>query len=418
MSAGGTVRILPGRAAGCVTAPPSKSMAHRWLIGSALAGGQSVIRHLAAPEDMLATADCLRALGASVEGLERGTCTVRGLGGVPQGAREAERRLDCRESGSTLRFLLPLCLLDGVRSVLHGRGRLLARPLGIYEELCRERGIAFEQNAACVTVQGRLTAGDYIMRGDVSSQFITGLLFALPLLDGDSRIRLTTRLESRSYLDLTADALSTFGVRVEFVGEREIFIPGGQRYRPVDATVEGDHSNAAFFGALNVPGGDVVIDGLREDSLQGDRVWKRHMAALAAGSPTISLADCPDLGPVLMAVAAAGQGAVFTDAARLRLKESDRGAAMAQELAAFGVPLDISADGNIIRVPGGMLRAPDRVLCGHNDHRIVMSLAVLCTLTGGIITDANAVAKSMPDFFEVLSALGIRIESIQRTTLL
>lgn len=410
MSAGGIVHITPGRAVGRVTAPPSKSMAHRWLIGSALAYGESVIRHLATSEDMLATSDCLRALGASVEGLESGICTVRGLGGKPQGNMATERHLYCRESGSTLRFLLPLCLLDGVRSVLHGKGRLLARPLGIYEELCRERGIFFEQNAECVTVCGRLTAGDYIMRGDVSSQFITGLLFALPLLDDDSRIRLTTHLESRPYLDLTVDALKTFGVRVEFVGEREIFIPGGQRYCPVDAIVEGDHSNAAFLGALNTLGGNIIIDGLREDSLQGDRVWKKHMASLAAGAPTVSLADCPDLGPVLMAVAAAGKGATFTDAARLRIKESDRGAAMAKELAAFGVSLEITEDGNIIRVPGGMLRAPDRVLDGHNDHRIVMSLAVLCTLTGGTVTDANAVAKSMPDFFEVLRGLGIRME--------
>ena len=410
MSAGGIVTIHPGCAAGRVMAPPSKSIAHRLLIGAALAEGESVIRHLAASEDMLATADCLRALGASVEGPESGVCAVRGISGRPRGDVAAVRHLYCRESGSTLRFLLPLCLLDGVKSVLHGKGRLLARPLGIYEELCRERGIAFEQNAECVTVCGRLTAGDYIMRGDVSSQFITGLLLALPQLEGDSRIKLTTHLESRSYLDLTADALRTFGIRIKWVSEREIFIPGGQRYRAVDAAVEGDHSSAAFLGALNAVGGDVIIDGLREDSLQGDRVWKKHLDALAAGSPTISLADCPDLGPVLMAVAAAGQGAVFTDAARLRIKESDRGAAMARELWAFGVPLNITQDGAVIEVPGGMLRAPDRVLDGHNDHRIVMALSVLCTMTGGTVTDAYAVAKSYPDFFEVLSALGIRCQ--------
>ena len=405
MSAGGIATVRPGRATGRVTAPPSKSMAHRWLIGSALAGGESIIRHLATSEDMLATSDCLRALGARVEGLESGTCTVTGLDGKTRGG--AERHLYCRESGSTLRFLLPLCLLDGVKSVLHGSGRLLARPLGIYEDLCRERGIYFEQNAECVTVCGRLTAGDYTMRGDVSSQFITGLLFTLPLLDGDSRIKLTTHLESRSYLDLTLDALRTFGIRAEFVGEREIHVPGGQHYHAVDATVEGDHSNAAFLGALRTLGGDVTIEGLREDSLQGDRVWKRHMEALAAGCPTISLADCPDLGPILMAVAAAGQGATFVDTARLKIKESDRGAAMASELAAFGVPLTVEDDR--ILVPGGRLRAPDRVLDGHNDHRIVMSLAVLGTLVGATITDARAVAKSMPDFFEVLTSLGIDV---------
>ena len=410
MSAGGRVRITSGRAVGHVVAPPSKSMAHRWLIGAALAEGESTIRHLASSQDILATSDCLRALGASLEGLSGGTCTVRGVGGMPRGGDGEERHLYCRESGSTLRFLLPLCLLDGKRSVLHGEGRLLARPLGIYEELCRERGIVFEQNESAVTVCGRLTAGEYVMRGDVSSQFITGLLFALPLLEGESRIRLTTHLESRSYLDLTLDALRTFGVQASFVGEREILIPGGQHYRPVDATVEGDHSNAAFFGALNAVGGHVTIEGLREDSLQGDRVWREHMAALVAGCPTISLADCPDLGPVLMAVAAVNHGAHFIDAGRLRLKESDRGAAMARELALIGIPTSVSEDGERISVMGNMLCEPDHELDGHNDHRIVMALAVLCTVVGGTITDANAVAKSMPDFFEVLRSLGIEVK--------
>jgi len=407
MSAGGMVTIHPGHAKGHVTAPPSKSMAHRLLIGGALADGTSIIRHLAPSQDMLATSDCLRALGAYMEGLESGTCTVQGVGGKPASDLAEERHLYCRESGSTLRFMLPLCLLDGVKSVLHGAPRLMARPLGVYEDICRERGILFEQNGECVTVCGRLTAGEYAMPGDVSSQFITGLLYTLPLLDGDSRIRLTTHLESRSYLDLTADALRMFGVTVEFVGEREIFIPGNQKYIATDATVEGDHSNAAFFGALQTLGGEITMDGLREDSLQGDRVWRPHLAALAAGCPTISLADCPDLGPILIAVAAAKNGAVFTDTARLRIKESDRGEAMASELSAFGV--NITVEDNRIVVPSGGLHAPDRVLCGWNDHRIVMSLAVLCTLVGGSVTDVRAVAKSMPDFFDVLTMLGIEV---------
>ncbi len=402
-----TVTILPGRASGRMMAPPSKSMAHRYLIGAALAGGTSSVRNLAASQDILATADCLRALGATVEGLERGTATVRGFGGKPTTA--GERHLYCRESGSTLRFLIPLCLVDGERTVLHGSGRLLQRPLELYRELCEARGIEFAQTADTVTVCGRLRPGEYAMRGDVSSQFITGLLFALPLLDGDSHIRLTTPIESRSYLELTIAALSAFGVHVEWRGERELYIPGGQSYCATDITVEGDHSNAAFFGALNAVGGNVTLRGLVEDSLQGDRVWKRHIDALCEGCPTISLADCPDLGPVLMAVAAAKGGATFTDAARLRIKESDRAAAMAAELSAFGVPLTISADGGTVTVPGGKLRAPARPLDGHNDHRIVMSLAVLCTLTGGTVCGAQAVSKSMPDFFDALCELGVKL---------
>ena len=407
MSAGGIVTIRPGRAVGRVTAPPSKSMAHRLLIGAALADGESMVRGLSPSEDILATCDCLRTLGADITRFSHDTYTVRGMGNVPSAM--LPRTLYCCESGSTLRFLLPLCL-DGVPTALCGQGRLLARPMEIYRELCHQRGIGFEQSGESIAVCGRLTSGIFSLRGDVSSQFITGLLFALPRLEGDSRICLTTHLESRSYLDLTLDALCTFGVRAEWIGERELYIPGGQRYRTADVTVEGDHSNAAFLGALNALGGQVTVDGLREDSRQGDRVWRTHLASLEAGCPTISLADCPDLGPVLMAVAAAGQGAVFTDAARLRIKESDRGAAMARELAAFGVAVEISSDGGVITVRGGTLRAPNRLLCGHNDHRIVMSLALLCTLTGGSITDARAVAKSMPDFFEVLSGLGIDCE--------
>lgn len=403
MSAGGRVIIRPGRAIGRVTAPPSKSMAHRHLIAAALAAGESRVRQIAPSEDILATCDCLRALGAQISEIASDTCTIRGpIGGYCEGVRH----LHCRESGSTLRFLIPLCL-DGIPTVLHGSGRLLARPMGIYEELCRERGISFAQSDESITVCGQLTAGEFSLRGDVSSQFITGLLFALPRLDGDSRICLTTPMESRSYLDLTLDALRIAGIRAEWVGERELYIPGGQQYRAADVTVEGDHSNAAFLGALNALGGQVTVDGLREDSLQGDRVWQTHLASLAAGHPTISLADCPDLGPVLMAVAAAGQGATFTDAGRLRLKESDRGVAMARELDAFGIAVELSPSGDTITVHGGVLRAPERELCGHNDHRIVMSLALLCTLTGGSITDARAVAKSMPDFFEVLGQLGI-----------
>lgn len=405
MSAGGTVRIGAGRARGRLLAPPSKSQAHRLLIGAALAHGTSIIRHLAPSQDILATAECLRALGASISPLDGDTVTVRGIGGMP--AACAARQLYCRESGSTLRFLLPLCLLDGTPAALHGSERLLARPQGVYRELCRAQGIAFAQHETHLAVCGRLAAGEFALPGDISSQFITGLLYALPLLRGDSRIVLTTPLQSRPYLDMTLDALRRFGIEAAWDGARVLNVRGGQTYSAIDATVEGDHSNAAFFGALNALGGEVRVDGLCDDSLQGDRIWRTHIAALAAGTPTVSLADCPDLGPVLMAVAAARNGAVFTDTARLRIKESDRGAAMARELYAMGVPVEVEDDR--ITVRGGMLHAPARVLCGHNDHRIVMALAVLCTVVGGEIGDADAVAKSMPDFFEALQGLGISV---------
>lgn len=399
------VTILPGKAVGTVAAPPSKSMAHRLLICAGLAKGISRISGLDYNEDILATMDCLQALGAVCR-KEGDTVTVTGTDLFTAAPTQP---LCCRESGSTLRFFIPLALLCGQTVRLTGTEKLLSRPLGVYEQLCAESGFQFDRTPQGLQVKGSLAGGTFRLPGNISSQFITGLLFALPLTHQGGTIEITTPLESKSYIDLTLQALQAFGVRARWQDSRTLLIPGGQQYAARDMAVEGDYSGAAFYGAMNALGSEVTVTGLLPDSLQGDKVCIRHLQSLCAGRPEIDLSDCPDLGPVLFAVAAAKNGAVFTGTRRLRIKESDRAAAMARELAAFGT--QVTVEENSVTVTAADFHPPERVLCGHNDHRIVMSLAVLLMLTGGEIEGAQAVRKSFPDFFEKLKGLGIEVHT-------
>lgn len=395
------VEIRKSIAQGTAKVPPSKSMAHRYLIAAALAQGKSVIRGVEYSQDILATMDCLQALGVDIS-CEEDCVTIVGTGQLePQGV------LNCRESGSTLRFLLPLCLLSGKTVALKGSARLMERPLSVYEKLCNEQGFAFHQSGDTVTVCGSLIKGNYELNGSISSQFISGMIFALLMCDGNSTIRLTEKIESRSYIDLTVQALKQFGFQVSWESSDLLQIIGGCG-KPQNVAVEGDYSNAAFLDALNLLGGAVSLIGLEKDSLQGDRVYRSYFEVIKKGTPTLSLADCPDLAPILMAMAAVCNGARFTDTARLKIKESDRGAAMAEELKKCGVRVDLFD--NEIVVYGGTLAVPSEAFDGHNDHRIVMSMAVLCTKLGGTIEGAQAVAKSFPRFFEQLQELGIEVD--------
>lgn len=398
------VSIRPSVGHGIMQAPPSKSMAHRLLIGGALSAGESVIEGISHSEDMLATLDCLSALGATVTRSEQ-TVTVTQLNPF---ALPKDAVLPCRESGSTLRFFIPLCLLSDTPVTLTGSEKLFSRPLGIYEDICKKQGIRFERQGDRLQLCGKLQSGPYKIKGNISSQFITGLLFALPLLDGDSTISLIPPIESCSYINLTIQALSACGIRISWTDERTLFIAGGQTYQPIQTTVEGDYSGAAFFAALNRLGGEITLTGLNPDSLQGDKIYEKYFALLGRGTPTIHIADCPDLGPILFALSAVFGGGVFTGTRRLKLKESDRAAAMAQELHKFGVAVTVHED-SVVIYPHD-LHAPTEILCGHNDHRIVMSLAVLATRFGATIDGAQAAAKSMPDFFERLSSLGYEVQ--------
>ena len=323
----------------------------------------------------------------------------------------AGRILNCGESGSTLRFFVPLCLISGANAVLSGSERLMERPLGIYETMCEERGLLFSQDRTSLMVKGPLRPGSFKMAGNVSSQFISGLLFALPLLDGDSVLTITPPIESRSYIDMTISALKIFGVEASWKDEKTIYIKGNQEYSAQEAWVEGDYSNAAFFEALNVFGGEVKINNLPENSLQGDRVYGKMFEQLKKGTPALNISDCPDLAPIMFAVAAAKNGGVFSGTRRLRIKESDRAQAMASELAKFGVSSSVYDD-EVVIYPADF-KTPVSELYGHNDHRIVMSEAILLTLTGGVIDGAEAVTKSFPDFFDKLAALGIEVKKIE-----
>jgi 3-phosphoshikimate 1-carboxyvinyltransferase len=316
--------------------------------------------------------------------------------------------LYCRESGSTLRFMIPLAWLSGREVRLGGAPYLLQRPMSVFEALAMEKGLVFSGEGQEILVKGPLSAGEYTVAGNVSSQFISGLLFALPLLDGDSVIRILPPVESRSYLNLTVAALRTFGVEVTWTDDHTIQIRGNQRYCPCDTLVEGDYSNAAFLYALSLLGGDVTVRGLCGESLQGDRVYRAYFEALRRERATLSVGDCPDLAPVLFAMAAAHHGGVFLDTKRLRLKESDRASAMAEELSKLGVRVLVEEDR--VEVEATRLCAPSEPICSHNDHRIVMSMAVLLTRVGGEIVGAEAVNKSFPDFFDRLRSLGLQIE--------
>ncbi len=396
------VSITPGKAKGVVLAPPSKSMAHRVLICAGLSEGESIIDNIELSEDIQATLGMLEALGATYRRQNR-RVIINGIGHREPGISGV---LDSKESGSTLRFFIPIVLAKGQECHFTGAKRLFERPLGVYEKLCKEQAIVFEKREEGLYVKGQLEARKYQIPGDVSSQFITGLLFALPLLETDSILEILPPIESKPYIHMTIEALQMFGINIQQDGN--VFqIPGNQVYQKASVTVEGDYSNAAFLEAFNLLDGDVKVEGLREDSLQGDKVYRQCYEELQTESPVIDLTECPDLGPILMGMAATKHGARFVGTRRLKMKESDRGTVMAEELRKFGIRVDVGE--NEIIVCDGELKLPSEILCGHNDHRIVMTLATICTMTGGTIEGAEAVKKSFPSYFDVISDLGVQI---------
>lgn len=397
-----TVKIEKSTASGRIEAPPSKSMAHRYLICGGMSSG-SVIKGIDFSEDIKATLGCLKALGASVEI----TDNKINLGGIDFERDVNGAKLFCNESGSTLRFLIPICLLFDKEITLYGSERLFSRSLSVYEDICKAQGLKFVKTENSVTVKGRLQSGKYSVRGDISSQFISGLMFALSKLPKDSTIEIEGAIESGSYLSLTIKALADFGVRISRIDERTIYIKGNQTYKKREIKVEGDYSNAAFLDAFNLFGGNVLVKNLDSKSVQGDRVYRDIFKQLQNGNPNIDVSDCPDLAPIIMAVAAAKNGAMLTGTKRLKIKESDRGEAMKAELQKMGV--NVFVEENKITVKKAALKAPDRSIFSHNDHRIVMSLAVLLSITGGEIVGAEAVTKSYPKFFEDIATLGVKV---------
>ena len=381
------LRITPGPLEGTVTPPPSKSQAHRAILAQLLAGGGTV-SNLAASQDIEATRRCAAALKTEGDGLPL---------------------LDCGESGSTLRFLIPIALALRGGGRFTGRGRLMERPQKPYFDIFDEKGISYEQKDGVLTLRGELEPGEYRLPGNVSSQFVTGLLYALPLMERESRIVLTSPLESRGYVDMTLEVLRDFGITVENQNYERFIVPGDQVFQARDFTIEADWSQAAFWMAAGSLGNPVRTTGLNDRSIQGDRIIEEHFASFAWGTGRtveIDVSDCPDLVPPLAVMAAFHDGTTrLTNAARLRLKESDRLATVTKMLTALGGQVEEGPDW--LAIPGTRFLKGGTV-DGANDHRIVMAAAIAATRCTGPVTilGAEAVNKSYPTFWEEYKRLG------------
>jgi len=418
------VRVsAPSAVGGVIAAPPSKSMAHRAALCAALAKGRSLISNLEYSKDISATLAAARQLCAEV-GEGKTSAEISGLGRF----KPVAAPIDCCESGSTLRFLIPLASLTGQRVSFIGRGRLMERPQSVYAKLFSERGLLFEQSAEGITIEGALSGGAYRLAGDISSQFISGLLFALPLAEKDSVLELIPPIESRSYIDMTRAVQRRFGVKSEWLSENSLKIAGGQSYSPCDYTVEGDYSQGAFAAVLGAVRGNISVSGLAADTLQGDAavldILARCGATFERRGDTVSfkkaplrgtkidLADCPDLGPVLMVLGLFCEGETeIYNAERLRLKESDRIAAMESEIRAAGGLIESSGGTVKIKYSADRLHKSAAPLSSHNDHRVAMSLAVLASAAGLAleIDGAESVEKSWPSFWREIPRLGAEV---------
>ena len=401
------IQITPRHLSGTVTPPPSKSMAHRLLIAAALGSGISTVRGVAMSQDVEATLRCLTSLGGRWRETTPGTLEITGIGGRRSTPGTALPHLDCGESGSTLRFFLPIALAVAGGGVFTGQGRLMARPQGPYLDLFREKGIFCEQTGGTLTVLGTLEPGEYHLPGNVSSQFFTGLLLALPLLDGPSTIVPTTAVESWDYILMTLDALTGAGVTAaEPHTPGEAFRVCPSAYQPFDRTVEADWSQAAFWYAAIALGSQLELTGLNAFSVQGDMAVVPHFLRLTQpGDREIDVSGIPDLLPPLAVMAAVRSGTTrFVNAARLRMKESDRLETTAALLTALGISAQAGPD--FLTVQGGAITGG--TVDGANDHRIVMAAAIAATASSSPVTirGAEAVKKSYPDFWEVYQSLG------------
>ena len=401
------VKILPSKTSGEVSAPPSKSFAHRYLIGSVLSCGKCVIKNIADSDDISATLSCIEQLGGSVT-KDGNIVTV-----IPTNEKQIENAVfDCKESGSTLRFFIPVVLATGAKNcTFSGSERLLARGIKEYEKLFENSDVKIKSDEKSIEVNGTLSAGNYEISGEVSSQYTTGMLFALSVLDGKSTLKITGNAESRAYVDMTIKVLKDFGADIAEPEKNFFEINGKGRLSPGEFTVEGDWSNAAFLIALSRLVGTISVSGLNENSVQGDRFCTAAFDALDGENAEIDLKDCPDLAPILFSYAAYKNGGKFINTRRLRVKESDRANVMAEELKKFGANVKVYE--NSVEIEKTQLKPPIVPLCGHNDHRIVMALSVLAAVLGAEIDGAEAVNKSYPDFFRVIKKAGVNVYEIR-----
>ena len=416
------IKVCPSSLNGTISVPPSKSAAHRAIICAALSDGVSVLQPIDLSNDITATIECMKRLGAGFK-LEGKILTVDGRGVFSADSTE----LDCSESGSTLRFIIPVAAAGGVKSVFTGHGKLPERPIGVYTDCLPEHGVdCVTEGGLPLEISGKLQSGIFEIPGDISSQFITGLLLALPLVEGDSEIRLTSPLQSVGYINMTMQIMEQI-VKTERT-EKGWFIRGGQKYIAGNHIVEGDWSQAAFYMTAAALGSSITIDNLDMNSTQGDKacveVYRRLGADIRCENGMVVMntgklhgieldaSDIPDMVPAFSIAAALAEGrTVIRGAQRLRIKECDRLAAMRDGLSRLGVKVEETEDGLIIngteRFSGGFVE-------GYNDHRIVMSFAVAaCASESGItISDMESINKSYPSFFEDYKRLGGKTDVI------
>ena len=410
------IRIQPQKLRGSITPPPSKSQAHRLIMAAALAEGESRISNVAFSQDILATLSCVEQLGAVWKKIDQSTITIDGLGkGKPILQSDRLVHFDCGESGSTLRFLIPIALAVAGGGVFTGHGRLMERPQKPYFDVFDKKGISYQLQDGSLTVCGTLKSGEYALAGNVSSQFFTGLLYALPYVDGTSLLRSTTALESQSYIDMTIDALQKCGIAVEESdGEYPVFkLKGKQPYCAFEGAVEADWSQAGFYYAALGLGNTLSITGMNQNSMQGDRKVADYYKQLCAeGEVELDVGDCPDLVPPLAVQAALRPDHTVTrivHAERLRMKESDRLSAVREVLNAMGAQVKELSDGLVIcgvdMLHGGC------AVDAHNDHRIAMMAAMAASRCAESVTivGAECVKKSYPNFWEDYEALGGKI---------
>lgn len=421
----GSFKINKAKLKGKVKIPPSKSMAHRAVICAALGNGTSNISNIDLSDDIIATINAMRSLGAVIEEKDK-TLEIRGIYSEELSlTRDYERVVDCNESGSTLRFLVPISLaFEGVTRFV-GRGNLGKRPLNTYYEIFEKQGIEYKhlEGILDLVVSGKLKSGEFEVKGNISSQFITGLLFSLPLLEGDSKIIITTELESKGYIDLTLAVMEDFGIEIENKDYKEFIIKGNQLYKSRNYRVEGDYSQGAFFLCADALGSNVDVLDLKQNSLQGDKevisilrrmgmvIEKEENSICGKIRKTkgtvIDASQCPDIIPVLALVAALSKGTTeIINAERLRIKECDRLNAVATELNKLGAKIIEKEAGLII---DGVLELKGGVeVWSHMDHRIAMTLAIAATRCNEpiILNDYECVSKSYPHFFEDYKKVG------------
>lgn len=412
------IEINPTKLSGLVQAPPSKSMAHRAMIAAALANGTSRIENIAFSDDMIATIGAVEHLGAKVIKGEDFVEITGNAGVFPVN----NFTVDCIESGSTLRFLIPIASLSKAKVEFTGKGRLMYRPQDVYAKIFTTNNLYFNQTNEKITIEGSLKPDIYEIDGSISSQFITGLLFTLPLLNGNSQIKITEPFESRSYVDLTIEIMALFGVNITWLDANTLNIAGNQTFKSMNYRVEGDCSQAAFWAVLGAVQGNIAISDINPQTKQGDRavfeVLKRAGADIFAVADKlyfkksklkgveIDLADCPDLGPILMVLGLFCEGeTTLINAGRLRVKESDRIAAMESEIKKIGGNIKVIDE--VIYVNSGA-KLHDADLISHNDHRIAMAMTIAGVLANIKLTidEAEAINKSYPNFYQVVNTLG------------